>query len=309
MKSRSASACVKAGLQLYLSKFRRIFRQTWLVALLYAVAATVSGMICINLLPSLILTSSNGTDDMIIGWLVSILPVTLGCGLLSIVAITLLLGYGMSLLWQHATQGTILVQTGWLTFDRKTVGRTAVAMICLIVLSLITSAVLNTLAIGSMISLGTKAGLAIAIALIILTIVFWLPMDYIMMKYVLGRQGGFFHTLRKSYSTGLRHWGLIFVVLLITGITAMLVVLIANLPAFVLTTANVEAYQGAMTGDPLGMPSHNTLLTAITLFLTGFIQAYILLMTLFPSYYMYGSIEKQEDERAEAIQAIERREE
>lgn len=305
MKSRSSRACVTAGIRLFLSKFRPIFRQTWPAALIYAAAVSISGMIAIAFLPSLMAIPANASYTDALGWFLSAVMANLAGTLIILVALTILTGYGMTLLSHHASQQTILAPQGWPMADRKILGRSAVAMVWIVVFSLLLAALLCAVAMGATWSLGWKAGPAIGVAMIILTIAFFLPLEYVSMKYILTRQNGFFHHLRRGYPIGLRHLGIIFLVTLITSIMAALVTMVANLPAYVLLMANLTAYEGALAGDPLGMPSYINLLTAATLFLTGFIQAYMLMMTLFPSYYMYGSIEKQEDERAEAMHAIE----
>ena len=55
--------------------------------------------------------------------------------------------------------------------------------------------------------------------------------------------------------------------------------------------ANIKAYTGAAMGDPLGMPDYLPTLTFIAFTIAGFVQAYVHLVTLFPFYYAYGSIE------------------
>ena len=73
--------------------------------------------------------------------------------------------------------------------------------------------------------------------------------------------------------------------------------LFAALPAQVLSLANLQAEVGVLNGDPLGMPGYMGWLTAVVFTIAGFFQAYIHLSMLFPTYYMYGSIETQEEER------------
>ena len=51
--------------------------------------------------------------------------------------------------------------------------------------------------------------------------------------------------------------------------------------------ANTQANLGVLNGDPLGMPSHITYVSAVVFFIAGFIQVYIRMSVLFTSYYMY----------------------
>ena len=74
---------------------------------------------------------------------------------------------------------------------------------------------------------------------------------------------------------------------------------VTMLPAIVLLTANIKAQTGAAMGDPLGMPSYMGWLSFLVFTLSGFIQAYILIASFMPLYYMAGSIEQQEIQRNE----------
>ena len=98
-------------------------------------------------------------------------------------------------------------------------------------------------------------------------------------------------SIRWFFTTGLRYIGTLFVTLLITTIITALITLFCELPAFIIGTANIQAYMGAAMGDPLGMPDYRPTLTFIAFTIAGFVQAYVHLVTLFPFYYAYGSIE------------------
>ena len=95
----------------------------------------------------------------------------------------------------------------------------------------------------------------------------------------------------------MKHFGFVFIVLLVSGIVVFVAEYILALPAFLLSMANTQANLGVLNGDPLGMPSHITYVSAVVFFIAGFIQVYIRMSVLFTSYYMYGSIETQEEER------------
>jgi len=54
-KHRSSPACIRDGYQLYTTYFRQIFRQTWLVALVFALFSTVASAMPVLISPSLLL--------------------------------------------------------------------------------------------------------------------------------------------------------------------------------------------------------------------------------------------------------------
>ena len=122
------------------------------------------------------------------------------------------------------------------------------------------------------------------------------PLIYVAMKYILNK-GGYFSVFSKAYGIGLSHWGHIFTTCLIGGIIISILMGIFCLPAIVLTQANVMAQEGFLNGDPLGMPDYANLLTIVTFFLTGFVLVYLYMPLLLVCYYMYGSIERYEQEK------------
>ena len=97
----------------------------------------------------------------------------------------------------------------------------------------------------------------------------------------------------KHINLAFPHLGMLFVVVLMTAIVTMFFTLIGQLPAIVLTIANLQAHAGFAEGDSLGLPDNIGIINFATFTVTGFIQAYIHLSTLFPLYYAWGSIKAQ----------------
>ena len=99
------------------------------------------------------------------------------------------------------------------------------------------------------------------------------------------------------FSPGLRHFGVLFLTGFITMLFTAILTFFCELPAIIIGFANIKAYTGAATGDPLGMPDYLGTMTFIAFTIAGFIQAYVHLATVFPFYYAYGSIDTLEKER------------
>lgn len=114
----------------------------------------------------------------------------------------------------------------------------------------------------------------------------------------------FWKNLSKNYSTSMRHYGLIFPVWLINLIFLSMLSLVFALPAIILTHANTIANTGNLLGDTLNMPSYILLLTAATFFICGFAQAYIRALSIYPFYYVYGSVETFEHEKEQEMKKI-----
>ena len=117
-------------------------------------------------------------------------------------------------------------------------------------------------------------------------------------------------SLGWAVSSGLRHlkalfahFGLLFAVLFVVTVFTLMALLFTTLPSIILAIANGEAQTGVLMGDPLGMPDYMKWLTLMVSTIAGFIQAYILLSALFPTYYIYGSAVTQEIEKNEKMDA------
>ena len=94
MKDRSGRACISAGYRLYMSNFRRIFRYSWLAAVIFALSVSVGGTIMI-LRPRLALFS----------------------GLLILIVEALFASYGFAVLKQHQQTGVISYTPRWFNLD------------------------------------------------------------------------------------------------------------------------------------------------------------------------------------------------
>lgn len=57
LKIRSSRACIRDGYQMFTSHFRRIFRHTWILALVYAILTTISKSLAVLVNPTLLLYS------------------------------------------------------------------------------------------------------------------------------------------------------------------------------------------------------------------------------------------------------------
>ena len=99
------------------------------------------------------------------------------------------------------------------------------------------------------------------------------------------------------FRPGLRHFGTLFATFCIFLLFTAVLTLLCELPAFIIGIANIKAYAGAAAGDPLGMPDYMGTLTFAAFVIAGFIQAYVHLLTVFPLYYAYASIDTLEKER------------
>lgn len=274
LKDRSSRACISAGYRLYVSNFKRIFRYSWVAALIFAVMISISGTFMI-LRPRLSVFSA----------------------LIMIFADVLFTSYGFAVLKQHQQTGAINWAPHWFNLDTHIFLRTLKAWLNLLVINIVVVGLVAVVAGFSTVYLSPYTAIGLSCFVGLFAFIFLLPLTYTNTRYVLNDDAGYWHDLSQRYVIGLRRWGFIFLVVFVTMLIVSVFGLFTSLPALILSIANRTATFGYLTGDPLGMPSYIGWLAAAVFLIIGFIQAYVLLSFLFPVYYMYGSIEVHENER------------
>lgn len=274
LKVRSSRGCISAGYRLYTGRFKHIFRYTWVAALIYALFCSVSGAMMI-MVPTMI-------------------PITAA---ILIIVECLFASYGYSVLKQHQTLGNILRPVKWFSIDTHIFIRTIKCWLCVLVVYLIASVIIVGLGFVAFkyLALYTAIGCTALVLLVVLCLL--LPLTYITMRYILNDGIGFWKQFKIGYGVGMRRWGFIFIVVLVACIVEILLMLLLSLPATILSMANTQSMFGVAMGDPYALPSYMPALAAGTFLIIGFLQAYVMLSVLFPIYYMYGSIDAQEQEK------------
>lgn len=304
-KNRSYRSVISAGFGLYFTQFRLFFKASWIMALIYAAVFAALGSLCAIKLPAItaeimkqtlvqhqLLTREIAEEYLITGGIFIVLA------LLYIVVEAFTFATVLNKLKEHQDTDKMMVPRRWFGVRTKLMGRTLkgylfsllVILIPVLVIAGVIYVLLKYVALAPI----TLEVTALIATLFIVLLSF--PLIYVAMKYILNK-GGYFSVFSKAYGTGLSHWGHIFTTCLIGGIIISILMGIFCLPAIVLTQANVMAQEGFLNGDPLGMPDYANLLTIVTFFLTGFVLVYLYMPLLLVCYYMYGSIERYEQEK------------
>lgn len=304
-KNRSYRSVISAGFGLYFTQFRLFFKASWIMALIYAAVFAALGSLCAIKLPAItaeimkqtlvqhqLLARETAEEYLIIGGIFIVLT------LLYIVVEAFTFATVLNKLKEHQDTDKMTVPRKWFGVHTKLMGRTLkgylfsllVILIPVLVIAGVIYVLLKYVALAPI----TLEVTALIATLFIVLLSF--PLIYVAMKYILNK-GGYFSVFSKAYGIGLSHWGHIFTTCLIGGIIISILMGIFCLPAIVLTQANVMAQEGFLNGDPLGMPDYANLLTIVTFFLTGFVLVYLYMPLLLVCYYMYGSIERYEQEK------------
>ncbi len=304
MKSNSVGASIKLGYGLYTSHFSNTFRATWLPALLFSVCFAALGVLSVAKLPAFTAVGlQNEAQLQAAGkeyvWLLA------AFGLLAVaggIIETVFYSCGLSLLRSHKATGSMNVCKWRPRLDRTAAWRTIKAALSILLLHAVPVIVFglwyafklrHVLASpGSHYAWTALTVIVAAIFALALT-----PALFVGMKYVLNDGERFWPLLKTDYLPAMRHLGFMLAVVISCAAIVLAATYVLQQPAVILTVANSQSSAGVANGDPSGMPSYMTALTAAIFFISGFAQAYIRLSVLFPLYYMYGSIDTQEAER------------
>lgn len=309
MKARSYRSVLMAGFRLYTENFRRLFKASWLMALLYAAICGAFGTLTSIKLPemTLALMQQLAVFQAFSMETMQQYALTLAAigGLLVLAVATMSLASATLLdkLQEHRDTGSITTPAHWWSVPARLMGRTVkgVLLTLLVILApLLLFLALLALAdafspqftLRHLTTVTATFGVCTVVAALLA-----LPLMHVLMKYLMEAPCGYWRTLSLHYGRGMRHWGMLLLVFFLSSLLVQLTALVVMMPAHILNFANQQAYAGQLIGDPLGMPGYILPLTFGTLMLCSFLQFYISQVTLMHNYYAYGSIEAQETER------------
>jgi len=309
LKARSYRNVLSTGFRLYTENFRRLFKASWLMALLYALCCGAVGTLINMKLPEITIAFlqqiayyQGQLMETAQHYAVSFIEI-LVLSLLALAALSIGSATILNKLKEHQETGNITMPQSWFKVSPKMMIRTLkgvflTLLVCLLPMVLMV-AMMGFVRMVAPNFLGqhlvsTIVGFIIYAGLVMLM---ELPLLYVLMKYLMEEPRNYLKTMGKSYGKGLRYWGSLFLVFFVSILLVQLASLVIMLPSHILNFANQQAHLGVLMGDPLGMPSYILPLTFGTATLASFIQFYICQITLVHNYYIYGAIETKEQER------------
>jgi len=132
-----------------------------------------------------------------------------------------------------------------------------------------------------------------------IVVVLLIPLWYVLYRFLLRPRLTMLPIVGAGLKTYLRHSGVVLTVAFATFIICAAIWLLTSVPAIILGIANIYATDGALYGDPIGMPSYMLWLTIAVFTMTSLMQAYIYLAFLFPVRFAFGSAAATDAERAQ----------
>lgn len=279
-KSRGFSSCINSAYHLMGDNMKSIIRSTWLPVLLVSL---LSGMIAVLNIPS--------SDVFTFGITHFGLYVTLFIvGILGILACSIwLVSRLMSMLNDLPRR--------W-NFKRVLLATLYIILIDILVTIIITAAFYAGVRMtGGNPLLFLMDNWLVILAVAVIVLLALLPFCYIVMRYLYDKDARFWLDFSKSYKTGARHLGFIFITTLLTSIIVGVIIMVATIPLGILNIANLLSNLGQQMGDPATLPGYFLPLLFITTVLITMVLLYIYMFQMIVYLFIYGSIEKEEEER------------
>lgn len=286
-KSRSYGACINSAYRVIKDNFKSIIKKTWIVALIYSF---VGGAFMMFNIPDKYIHDIGMKN---VGITELLFMITIAC-----LFIIYFIFY--ALICKPLNQE----KTSW------NIIRSVKINLSFLIISIIVSGILVILLnafhspLYKYIANNQYSYIVMAVAVLVLIflllLVVGLPLFYSSMKYMMDKDCALLHAIYTGYIKGIRHFGFIFITMFVVGIILGVICLFTITPFIIILLAQITSQFGALEGDELGTPEYFHLLLYVVSVISCFILLYINVMWIYVSFYVYGSIETQDNERKNA---------
>lgn len=285
---RSLGGCTKAAYELFVSNIATILKQTWLPALLVAIATTAS-------LYMLIFMGAESFASPNLQAIITKFAILIVTFLCSVAFFSWHNGIILSLITgQNRKQSIIRVARVNAIYVAMGILFTAVIGAIFVFISLQqppiqalkpteTAPIVNYFTVSLLVTLATIIIFAIAV----------IPLLYSSVQYLVEPKQKIFSIFTHGYLTGLKRWGFLFLLTFILNIIVTIILAICYLPISILTISQYMNLLGTFIGDANTLPTLFPVIFIATSLLVQFIIVYVATGISMVYYYAYGSIEAQ----------------
>lgn len=285
---RSLGGCTKAAYELFVSNIATILKQTWLPALLVAIATTASLYI-------LLFTGAESFLSPNLQAIITKFAILIVTFLCSVAFFSWHNGIILSLITgQNRKQSIIRVARVNAIYVAMGILFTAVIGAIFVFTSLQqppiqalkpteTAPIVNYFTVSLLVTLATIIIFAIAV----------IPLLYSSVKYLVEPKQKIFSIFTHGYLTGLKRWGFLFLLTFILNIIVTIILAICYLPISILTISQYMNLLGTFIGDANTLPTLFPVIFIATSLLVQFIIVYVATGISMVYYYAYGCIEAQ----------------
>lgn len=293
-RQRNTGAVISDGYNLFFSNIWTIIKRVWILAIVYAlVCGLIGNYALMNMLPKMM------KPDGIHASLSELWPeagILAAYELFFLLMVVLIMSQVITMFQEHKQHNTISCRSIWKQLLHQRINRRMVLIITWMLVGMALTAIVTAGAAWGMKALtgaesimGSLPCLLVVVLVLLLIMVALLPFSYTLMRSAIDGPMPFTPPT-KGYGKAMGHEGLLFAVLLTTGIITLVCTLVLEAPAFYVTLAHIEAQKSVAIGDAYGFPDNIKLLTFTAFTFSGVMQAFIHISMLFPYYYVYGKI-------------------
>ena len=285
---RSLGGCTKAAYELFVSNIATILKQTWLPALLVAIATTASLYI-------LLFTGAESFLSPNLQAIITKFAILIVTFLCSVAFFSWHNGIILSLITgQNRKQSIIRVARVNAIYVAMGILFTAVIGAIFVFISLQQPPIqaLKPTETAPMVNYFTVS-LLVTLATIIIFAIAVIPLLYSSVQYLVEPKQKIFSIFTHGYLIGLKRWGFLFLLTFILNIIVTIILAICYLPISILTISQYMNLLGTFIGDANTLPTLFPVIFIATSLLVQFIIVYVATGISMVYYYAYGSIEAQ----------------
>lgn len=140
-----------------------------------------------------------------------------------------------------------------------------------------------------------RAARAVVIGILFMLLPFiGIPLLNVMMEIMLEEHP----KVGEALKTGFKHWGYLFLTLLMSGLIMMALSLVLAIPLYICIYGIISNHLGMLAGDPSGLPASFPVILFFVGMLTAFIFLFAQLWQTYAFAYAHGAILSREEYRA-----------
>lgn len=274
-KIRSIGGCMKSAFDLYATNLKTIILRSWIPALIMSVC--ISAMVIVMQIPNAIIAAVTSTLF----------------GLLAYAGYT----------WFNCTIVSLLNGKSF----RSNLPRVIRLVLLLLCISIILFGISELAGTIPFFIKGVKGineqtlilSAIITFAMMLIFALLTLPLWYSSFKYVMQPNSKLTQIIGHDYIGGLKHWGYLFIIALLTLIILGVIYIVLYIPIYITMQAMQFDTIGKVLGDSSGLPTYFNILVFFTVIVISFVNTYVLTWACFNFYYAYGHIEAKNKAKIE----------
>lgn len=140
-----------------------------------------------------------------------------------------------------------------------------------------------------------RAARAVVVGILFMLLPFiGIPLLNVMMEIMLEEHP----KVGRALKTGFKHWGYLFLTLLMSGLIMMALSLVLAIPLYICIYGIISNHLGMLAGDPSGLPASFPVILFFVGMLTAFIFLFAQLWQTYAFAYAHGAILSREEYRA-----------